>query len=54
MKYVNYDEVFKTTETQKFEFMKVFYQDLKKCNVPKFDGYGTATIDAIFGAMGIY
>lgn len=54
MKYVNYDEVFKTTDAQKFEFMRNFYYDVKKCNVPKFDGYGNDTIDSIFGAMGIY
>ena len=54
MKYVNYDELFKTTDAKKFEFMKNFYYDLKKCNVPKFDGYGNDTIDSIFGAMGIY
>lgn len=54
MKYVNYDEVFKTTDAKKFEFMSNFYYNLKKCNVPKFDGYGNETIDSIFGAMGIY
>ena len=54
MKYVNYDELFKTTDAKKFEFMRNFYYDLKKLNVPKFDGYGNNTIDSIFGAMGIY
>ena len=54
MKYLNYDEVFKTTDTQKHEFMQSFYTDLKKLNITKFGSYDSSTIDSLFGSMGIY
>ncbi len=54
MKYLNYDQLWKTTEAEKQKFLQEFYNRVKKTPVEKFGSKWTTSVVEEFAKHGIY